>query len=76
MSNQINVLLVEQKSRFILTLYGQELTYVSSSFGKRMVWKNYGSAKRFLMENEFVYKGDILNKDNIVITELKEQSDD
>ena len=73
--NKVNIKLVKIKSRFVLTLYGQELVYDLPNFNKKMEWKNYSSAKGFLMSNEFYINGKIINKDNIVITEFKEQSD-
>lgn len=72
MSN-IDVILVKTKSRFVLTLYGQELVFVSPQFNKKLEWKNYNYAEKFLMNNEFYFNGELINKDNIAITELKEQ---
>lgn len=69
----IRVQLVKVKSRFVLTLNGKELVYNTPSFNKKMEWKNYCLAKKFLMNNEFYLNGELINKDNIVITELKEQ---
>lgn len=74
--SKIDVKLVKTKSRFVLTLYGQELVYDLPKFNKQMEWKNYNSAKTFLMDNEFSFNGEIINKDNIAITEFKEQSDE
>ena len=73
--NKVNIKLVKIKSRFVLTLYGQELVYDLPNFNKKMEWKNYSSAEGFLMSNEFYINGKIINKDNIVITEFKEQED-
>ena len=73
--NKVNIKLVKIKSRFVLTLYGQELVYDLPNFNKKMEWKNYNSAKGFLMSNEFYINGKIINKDNIVITEFKDKED-
>lgn len=73
--NKVNIKLVKIKKRYVLTLYGQELVYDLPNFNKKMEWKNYSSAEWFLMSNEFYINGKIINKDNIVITELKEQVD-
>ena len=68
--SDIKVNLTKIKSRFILTEYGAELVYLTPSFGKRLEWKSFKAAENFLMENSFVYKGQVLNPDNIEITEM------
>ena len=60
------------KSRFILSYYGAELQDEVKSFNRTLEWKTYSAAKRFLMNNEFILNGELLNKDNIDIVELKE----
>lgn len=68
--SDIKVNLTKIKSRFILTEYGAELVYLTHSFGKRLEWKSFKAAENFLMENSFVYNGQVLNPDNIEITEM------
>ena len=68
--SDIKVNLTKIKSRFILTEYGAELVYLTPSFGKRLEWKSFKAAENFLMENSFVYNGQVLNPDNIEITEM------
>ena len=60
------------KSRFILAYYGAELQDEVKSFNRTLEWKTYSGAKKFLMRNEFILNGKLLNKDNIDIIELKE----
>jgi len=68
--SDIKVKLIKTKSRFILTEYGAELVYLTPSFGKRLEWKSFKAAEKFLMEKSFVYNGEVLNPDNIEITEM------
>lgn len=67
---------LEIKSRFILSYYGAELQDEVKSFNRILEWKTYSGAKKFLMRNEFILNGEILNKDNIDIVELREVQDD
>lgn len=73
---KIEVKLRKQRNRYILSMYGLELEYKFNEFNKKLVWRSYKWAKNFLMEHEFVHNGKVLNKDNIVIVKLKEDSDD
>lgn len=68
--SDIKVNLIKTKSRFILTEYGSELVYLTPSFGKRLEWKSFKAAEKFLMKNSFVYNGQVLNPDNIEITKM------
>lgn len=68
--SDIKVNLIKTKSRFILTEYGAELVYLTPSFGKRLEWKSFKAAEKFLMKHAFSYNGEILNKNNIIITEM------
>lgn len=72
--SKTDVKVVKTKSRFVLTLNGKELAYDTPKFNKKMEWKNYCSAKWFLKDNEFYLNGELINKDNIVIKELREQA--
>ena len=66
---------LEIKSRFILAYYGVELQDEVKSFNRTLEWKTYSGAKKFLIRNEFILNGEILNKDNIDIVELREVQD-
>ena len=72
----VSVKTLEIKSRFILAYYGAELQDEIKSFNRILEWKTYSGAKKFLMRNEFILNGELLNKDNIDIIELKELKQD
>lgn len=59
------------KPTYILTLYGQELVYNDSGVNKRLEWKSYRLAKKFLMANDFLIDGKVLNTDDITITDYR-----
>lgn len=69
---KVNVNLVKAKPRYVLYFYGQEIVFRTPNFHKKMCWKTFKSAKNYLMENEFIYNGEELNKDNIEIVKLEE----
>lgn len=72
----VSVKTLEIKNRFILAYYGAELQDEVKSFNRILEWKTYSGAKKFLMNNEFILNGELLNKDNIDIIELKELKQD
>lgn len=72
----VSVKTLEIKSRFILAYYGAELQDEVKSFNRILEWKTYSGAKKFLMNNEFILNGELLNKDNVDIVELKELKQD
>ena len=72
----VSVKTLEIKSRFILAYYGVELQDEIKSFNRILEWKTYSGAKKFLMNNEFILNGELLNKDNIDIVELRELKQD
>lgn len=71
----VDVKLVKPRSRFVLQHYGEELQYKFLSYGKRLEWKTFNSARKALFEHTFIYNGYELNKDNIDIIELKEEKE-
>lgn len=73
---KVDIKLVKPKSRYVLMLYGVEIVYAFPNFNKKLEWKNYGSAREFLMSNDFYVDGELINKDKIEIVEFKEQQDD
>lgn len=73
---KVDIKLVKPKSRYVLMLYGVEIVYASPNFNKKLEWKNYGSAREFLMSNDFYVDGELINKDKIEIVEFQEQQDD
>lgn len=68
----VSVKTLEIKSRFILAHYGAELQDEIKSFNRVLEWKTYSGAKKFLINNDFILNGQLLNKDNIDIIELRE----
>lgn len=71
----VSVKTLDIKSRFILAYYGAELQD-EIKFNRILEWKTYSGAKKFLMNNEFILNGELLNKDNIDIVELRELKQD
>lgn len=59
------------KPTYILTLYGQELVYNDSGINKRLEWKSYRLAKKFLMTNDFLIDGKVLNTNDIAIVDYR-----
>lgn len=70
MQTPIDVKLVKQKKRYILTYQGKEITYNIPSFNKQMCWKLKSSAESFRSDNIFMIDGKKIPNIDIKVEEL------